>query len=448
MRGEWARRLRWCSETLGKVLVGLRSRNSWRDLPAADVLLVCRDTDRSYVLKGQRYSPILDSIGERLRREGFTTASVASRMSRHTGMAAFGNPVSIARVLLGVAARAMCISMLAGRQASRDWKVRRESALWRRMLMMSGPTAVLAIQPDESLCRAAFSLGIAVYDVQHGVVSVTAPGSYYYVKRLNALPLSDIPHGYLCWDEASAMELRSATVRNHAEVLVVGNPWLRRFAEMRDDDALVREELLLLTASAKVGRPSILVTLQYDQSRLAEDFAPNGYLVESLVDVIRESPNTYQWHLRLHPSQLIGPEATRVDKFLRACFGGRTNVEWQAASRSALPALLTIVDLHLTHYSAATYEAAAFGVPTGLLSPHFEPGGRHANLFGAERESGLAVVLSHSTRVIREFIENACNLREARVANVGRADLSVLVERLRSLQKDRDTHSAAAIVST
>lgn len=418
----------------------LRAPSNWRELPSAEVLLVCGDTDRPYVLQGRRYSPLVDSLGDALALVGCTTASIAARYSQFVGNAAHGAPASYSRDLCGIAALARAKSFTRGRVAAAKWQVDCETDLWTEILRRTDPVVVLAIQPDIALCRAGSSLGCKVYDVQHGAVSNTVDGSYYASTRLESLPLSDLPHGYLCWDDQSAAEIIAATSRVVPDVQVVGNPWLIRFAEPKPNDRLVQTELQRVAGVGSRAKPTVLVTLQYNQREYAPDYARNGVMAESLVDAIQFSGGRYDWHIRLHPSQLIGAEAHRVGSFLRECFGSSKNVEWEASSQVALPALLSRVDLHLTHYSAATTDAAAFGVRTGLLSPHFATGGKHANLFCQERKSGNAVPVGLSATAISAFIEQA--LRRGRgpcVAGQHAVRLGAFFEQTRSSRRRSPT---------
>ena len=367
---------------------------------------MCGDSDRAYVFDGQRYSQLIDSVGDLLELNGVSCRTVAKGFSELTGTLAYRAPASINHALLRIVLGQRMRAWLRGADAALRWRQARESELWKSILTHCGAVVVLGIQPDTGLCRAGHDLGVHVFDVQHGVISDSDDNPYYRSATITTKPRADLPTGYLTWDEPSAEVLIPVAAKKDISVRIVGNPWFARFASPRKGDALVDEARSFWTASCS-GLPSLVVTLQADLTEFAPDYVPNGVMAECLVQVIRETCNDYAWHLRLHPSQLRGPQSASVQEFLKRQFGGCENVEWKRASEAPLPLVLAEADAHITHYSAVTIEAAWMGLRTGLLDPHIRPGGKHDSLFTNERRQQFACCLPLEATAIKHFIRSA-----------------------------------------
>jgi hypothetical protein len=69
-------------------------------------------------------------------------------------------------------------------------------------------------------------------------------------------------------------------------------------------------------------------------------------------------------------------------------------------------------DLHITHNSTATTEAAWMGVRTGLVDPNLRPGGKLSSYFAFERARQIAEIVPLDTTAIEQWI--ASNLTKGR----------------------------------
>lgn len=399
----WVRRHLFAQ--IQKVLTTIKP-DSCNEIECCEALMVCGDTNRGYVFQGKAYAQIADSLGDRLRQSGIATRSIAGNFSRISATAAYGSPVTMNRFLLRNALFSRLKSLVSGRAIGESWRQNHRTDHWRKILNKCKAKVVFAIQPEIALCRAGHELAVQIFDVQHGIISDSVDNPYYGTENLVAREPTDIPHGFLCWDDSSAAVLRPLANRKGYGVHVIGNPWFARFAAPDADDALVQNELSLCNGR-KRAIPALLVTLQYNMSEYAPDYVSNGVLATCLEQAIRETCHRYFWYIRLHPSQIQNKDSGSVKIYLQDAFGAYPNIDWDIASRVALPALLTTVDLHITHFSAVTIEAAWLGVRTGLLDPHIQPGRKHANLFPSERAQGYAELIPLETRTITSFIESA-----------------------------------------
>ena len=379
----------------------LRSdRNQFHE---SDVFVVRHDADCGYQYNGKAYSPIVDSIVEVCFAERLSVLSLATPFSRLIGAQAFNSPVLLNRPFLWIALLSRLLAPLIGGARSKEWAASRKTKLWLRVLDQVKPRLVIGIQPDVYLCRACRIQNVQVYDVQHGVI---APGHWWYGNKLkNDVPASDLPSGFLCWDEKSAEALAAWAPARGCSVSVVGNPWFQRFQYPADDDRLVQDALQRKRINFN-EKPTVLVSLQWGlHIHYYQDSDFNKIMCKALETAIKRTHTKYNWLLRLHPVQLRGEEERYCSNYLSSEFGNYSGVEWDHASRLPLPVVLAQVDLHITDMSTVVTEAGWLGVPSALLNPHLNRGGKLESLYENERRLGLASVLPQEVDAIETWME-------------------------------------------
>jgi hypothetical protein len=380
--------------------------DTWQLIEPCDVLLACGDADRGYIYRDKRYAQLIDSLGDLLKLNGIFTRTVAHRLSQYIGKNGYDEPASINRALIRSILGAPLVSLCKGRIAGRCWQETSLKQLWEKIISRCRPKAVIAIQPDVGLCRAGHELGIQVFDLQHGLISDAEDNVYYWSDNLVREESTDLPHGFLCWDKSSAETMMPIAMEKKMSVRIIGNPWFSRFIDPHPQDELVKTEMAC-SADSQHGLPKILVTLQYNLGEYAHDYVENGVMADCLEKVILATSDQYIWNLRLHPSQLRGSEGVHVHNYLQKRFGNIENIDWVRCSAAALPCLLSLTDLHITHFSATTIEASWMGVHTGLLDPHICSGGKHSDFFVSERALGFAEKLPLDVMAIKKFINSS-----------------------------------------
>jgi len=380
---------------MANVAAALALPDDWKTLNSCDVLLICRDSDRSYTYRGQGYSPLIDSLAEKLRDAGLTTSSVAAPYSRIRGNGAFGNPVTLNRAAFLALIREGPPNQALSRQRHKHLSTLRQR-VWRRVLQQAGPPRmVVGIQPEEALCRAAHEFNVEVYDLQHG--SFGDEHAWYGSKSRSCVKASNLPNGFLCWDQRSAKVIEKWAVAKGITIRVVGNPWFSRFLAADAHDDLVVEARGQAKLASKTS-PTILVSLQNGRHPSV------GVIPAALEAVILATADRYQWLLRLHPAQLSGPEAQPLRRRLTDAFEGIGTVEWKRSSLLPLPILLGQCQLHITDDSSVTIEAGWFGVRTALFSREIRDGGRDQSLFLYERVVGIAECIETTEGAITGWI--------------------------------------------
>jgi hypothetical protein len=196
-----------------------------------------------------------------------------------------------------------------------------------------------------SLNAAASKLKIRSYCVQHGGQSRHNP-AFGQWTNLPREGYEMLPDTFLCWDKWSANTIHewSGTNNNHT-AKVVGYKW----AEMWKNGEIKYSGTVNIKSLA-AGKMNILYTMQ-----------PSiGLLPLIISNMVNHFQNKINWWFRLHPRQL----KTKAEKDLSNSYANCNNIFISQASSEPLPAIMSIIDLHITSFSSCVYEAMAFNIPT------------------------------------------------------------------------------------
>ena len=402
--------------------------DGWHSLKKSDVLVVRHDADCGYIYNGVPYSPIIDTILEDCLYKNLRVQTVAKPFSRLVGDQAFSSPVAFNRIFFVIAVLVRVLSIFIGRSNGSRWGTSRKAAVWLSILKRVQPKVVIGIQPDLSLCRSCRALNIPVYDIQHGAIGKS--DQWYGELLPKEAAESDLPSGFLCWDNQSARVLREWAPLRGVTVDIVGNPWFQRFQYPSEKDVLVAEAM-------KDGhifsdeKPVILISLQWGlhiHYYPEKDF--NKVMCNALASVVKRTHERYNWLLRLHPIQLTGDEGRYCEEYLSREFGGVSGVEWRKASLIPLPLLLSQADLHITDMSAVVIEASWFGLPSALLNPYLNAGESLEGLYEFERESGIATVIEQSVNSIESWIEEkSASVRGGALVDISTGGIHAVLEK-------------------
>ncbi|MDG2989583.1 hypothetical protein L3556_01350 [Candidatus Synechococcus calcipolaris G9] len=383
--------------------------DTWQKPTRCDVLLVCNDNDRGYVYKNQAYAQILDSFGDCLEKQGFTVQSIVRLpYSKLIGNKAYRNPIEfpwIEEIYASAKFRSRLLKFIhkpiTKRKIINNWIETQLVNSWKNILLQSNAKIVIGIQPTTYICKACHDRKILVYDLQHGMIDpdeifIQALG--YYNKNYKDLTiLESSPHGFLCWDQKTASNLRKKIDHDVISTYSIGHPWLNRFLRNDPADQLVQEARKQWRC-LKNDKPKILVSLQWGMKENYSQYVPNFVMPLALEDVILAEGDKYHWLVRLHPVQIRGDEISYVLNYLEQTFGKNRTIEWDVPSNAPLPIVLEWSDLHITFDSSTTIEAAMMGVKTGLLSPEI------GSYYSYEREIGMATHLLLDSLIIQEWI--------------------------------------------
>lgn len=352
-----------------QIALSLILNDTWKQLKPCDILVLAHENDRSYKYDNLYYSHILDTISWYLinSKYKFEIQSVSLPFSKIGHNKSYGSPKTLNRAMF----LAKCRARLLGRLSICTIKSKNsELDLWLAILKVSTPRVVIAIQPPAALCNACRSIGVDIFDYQHGVINEAnlAYGSRYVANVVSA----DLPTGYFCWDEDSADVIRNWAHNKGISVFVQGNPWMSRFIYPESTDLLVANELsnienaIARLKESKRNRKLILVTLQPSLDLFFPSrFPKNKFISDSLLEVI-ESSQDVLWLIRLHPIQM---KDITIMKHIIQFFSKYDNVEITHSSAAALPALLYHVHGHITWSSSVVMEASCMGLHSFIMDP-------------------------------------------------------------------------------
>lgn len=363
----------------------------WRiePLKQADILLVCHDNSRGDSVDGKPYAHIVDNVAFFAHRLGYSTLTVAKPYSHLIGPRAYGHPRSInlqslflvllSYITLGFRREDLIISM----------KIR----MWSKLLSKIRPKVVIGTQPTKELCAACNLSGIAVYDVQHGVINEQHP---WYGSRLKSLNLKFLPKGFLVWDDSSVRALSYAEKRG-LQIIPIGHPAFLRYGSCQTTKQPEN------STSAGDHLTHILITLQWGLADVLSDPEERGLLCLGLIEAIKNAPENIRWHIRMHPVQ-VRQDYSRTCSDLRSMLVGVTGVDINHATQISLPKLLSQIDLHITYHSTVVVEAGWLGVPSAILCP-FVRSGKYSSYYKKERDSGIAECIACDKEDILSWID-------------------------------------------
>lgn len=206
---------------------------------------------------------------------------------------------------------------------------------------------------------AARRLNLPLIEVQHG-----SNGPYHAsYTHFSAVPKDGyptLPSHFATWSRRSARAIaRWLPAHDGApRVLVSGRPELGAGKEKTCSGGTSDK----LGAFRAAYRKCILVTLQPP---------PEFGVTERLVEIIKASPVSWGWLIRLHP---LTHGAASIREAAQAAAvklwsEGLHNVETVAASEVPLPEALAAADHHLTHCSSCVAEAVSMGIPSTCIHP-------------------------------------------------------------------------------
>ncbi|MDC0470429.1 hypothetical protein OAO13_03490 [Candidatus Pseudothioglobus singularis] len=196
-----------------------------------------------------------------------------------------------------------------------------------------------------SINAAASQLGITTYCAQHGGQSKNNPA----FGRWTDVPLKGyemLPDVFLCWDEGSAHTINAWSSNNKKHTAsIAGYQW----PELWKSGKIQYSGTEKLLQCSK-GKLNILYSMQ-------PSIGGPPLVIKNIVEHFSDRVN---WWFRLHPRQI----GSQVEQDVQKMYGDLDNVFILEATNEPLPAIMNVVDIHLTCFSSCVYEAMIFGVPT------------------------------------------------------------------------------------
>ena len=229
-----------------------------------------------------------------------------------------------------------------------NWeKVIAYKRVWAKILTRVAPSRVFTLwyysDSIYGLNLAASEKGISTIETQHGPISDfhLAYGAFQYLdKSISHSPL--LPKAFLVWNK-NTYDILVRSLRA-TRVDVLGMPWF---------DFMIRKSKPLNPA-----KKFILYALQP-----AKEIGP--LFPQTLVKMMRDSSEEFDWFIRLHPRQMMEYHAikTELEEYRLP------NVEIDVATRTPLPIVLDACSMVFTNFSGVALEAIQIGKPVIAINP-------------------------------------------------------------------------------
>jgi len=359
-------------------LWSLRYQDTYQKLQKCDILLISHENDLGITKNNKAYSPLIDSLFEKLEACGWQCARFLLPYTHMDENQAFASPVRANRRLFFLMLLYK-VSVLFKLHNIKCNFLRFEaftiSSFYKELFQEIECKCIIGIGLNSHICKAANELGIFSVEVAHGIGLPQLPLEMRLAKQ------NELPKGIITFDSIT-FETFSKFLSKDIEVKYIPHLWLNRFEpEVRCNLPLEWVEKISID---KKYEKTILLTLQwgYDgEFSHFNDIIKNGILSSCIEEVIKETKNNIFWLIRLHPIQLRDQKYSKHRKYIDNLTQTLSNCEWQKASTLPLPSVLLQCDGHLTMSSMASYEAAFMGIKTLLLCPTLKNNGIYKHYF-------------------------------------------------------------------
>lgn len=205
---------------------------------------------------------------------------------------------------------------------------------------------------------AASDHGTLTVEVQHGGYLCPFHIGYSHWTAVPETGYATLPRIFLTWDIGSSNNI-AGWLPDHGSPhrVILGGALIHTIPVM--------EQVIEALRARCAGHSKIvLVTLQ--------KFAGVG-VPDLVVEAMKSAPRDWFWFLRSHPSSMSYPQGmemllpANVEHALRSA--GLDNFDCIDATEAPLPALLRLVDHHITGSSSTVVDCFAYNVPTTCFHP-------------------------------------------------------------------------------
>lgn len=335
-------------------------------IPQIDILYACHDNSRPILLNGKYYSPLIDSLIEKLNR--YEHATLALPFSKYSGNKVAGNTINLnLYVIIALIKRFLTSGAIIFKNKKNDPLVE----FYYRLYKALNVKIIIAIQPSVEMCIAAKKYKIKILDVQHGIIESEDPESYYSLNKRSLYQNSGWPDYILCRNMQSYKSILK--LKDNTKPVLIGN--LNKFFYKNIYTNVNDSEIF------KTKEKIILFTFQpfYTCSNFSENNMNEGIIFpNALLELIKNS--NYNFILKLHPAQIHNDDTfTFYNKALKKLFLGYNNVDFTICNKKPLEFSLSKSNLHITFNSASLYDAIDYDLKTILLDDNLA---RLKNYFG------------------------------------------------------------------
>lgn len=241
--------------------------------------------------------------------------------------------------------------------------------------------------------KAAYELQIPTVDIQHGVQGDfhAAYGRWLRVPQLG-YPL--LPKYFWCWGKVEEESINNWSYKLSTHKPINGGNLFFNIWKDDDRDYVKFYKKKVLEISKNNGK-NILLSLSFGLD--------TQEILSEVLQVIKAKQNEFNWWIRLHPSML--DQKQNIINLLNA--NDINNFEIDNASALPLYALLTAVDIHITHSSTVVIEAANLKIPSVVFSDY------GITLYKQELLDGLAVKAVSADEIVHSILRISSQQKDA-----------------------------------
>lgn len=353
------------------------------ELRKSDVVFLCHDDDRSIILDGKFYSPLLDPIRERMTERGIKCQSICLPWSRYGARMTSGKAALFNREYLI-------------QKWSHKFFGSKIFSAYKKIFRRTGAKCIIGIGIQPDLCRFAHQNGIVAIEVLHGMGYTFLPWNWSNLHK------SDLPSKVVALDQVS-YETFSKLKSKGISVDLIKHPFYEKI--FNKNFASPAE----WSYAPKNHKKNVIVTLQWGYDGAEPEFnkiLKNGVFYEELEAIIDKRPDIF-WHFRLHPVQLKGDASNAALSYVRRISNEFSNTSWKRASEVPFFNVASVCDAHITMSSMSCYDAAMVGVPSLALCPTLRGDGRYNEYFLDLVNCGYVSKMPFDITSVERWINNA-----------------------------------------
>lgn len=354
-------------KVLAAMNFSLKSKNTFKQT----ILYSCLDVDRFAMVSSKIFSPLLSSIHEYLKTD-FTCINITHSISFFPSRKILGGQISLNFYFIKIKLFGKFISIFTRNNNLNFFELKQKVKLYECIIRINNVKYIFAIQPPHELCLAAHNLSIKVIEPIHGMnLSVN---DNVFMNTIHSIPDNQLPDFYLTFDKQTLNSLSFFLKGRAAKPFYMPHPW---HVECYKNTSTLVNNNFKSDRSFDSYDKIILLSLQwgYDGEReIFNGLISNGVIHEAILEVIQKYSNFY-WLIRLHPVQMKGNRYLKHRTLVYELAKKFENIEYELATSTPLPILLSKVDGHITMSSGSAGEAAQLRVPSLMLCPTLREGG-------------------------------------------------------------------------
>jgi hypothetical protein len=372
-------------------------KDDLRFLTKCDFLFFCGDNDRGIKFKGKRYSVLIDSIIEDLKKKNLKCITIAKPWSFFTGKKGYNFPININKPYFFFRLKKIINSIFFFKLFS----IRQN--IFDKILAETDAKVLFGIGPiNKNFIKSAKKSGVYVVEILHGMGTPILPPLWLESSSINYLP--DL---ILSLDKLSTKTFRKFSNKKKFLVETIMHPFFKKF--INNNKKTIPKEWRITKEVYKNYRKEILISLS---TCYAGDHGPykfenilsNGLFYDELGELIKERKDIF-WRFRLHPV-MITTQDIKLIKYINNFVSINKNSEWKSSSKLPFWSVASRCHGNIQMFSSSAYDAALIGLRSLSLCPTLLPGGIYQDFFKDLVREGYLKKIKINKQKISKWVDN------------------------------------------